>query len=687
MRRILRCLGVLAGIAIVFPAGEARAQSLGTFRWQLQPYCNVVTVTIVAQGAQYLVDGVDDQCGASQRASVNGLAFLNPNATIGFGLSIVTAPGGGSVHLEATLAIGALSGTWRDSTGASGTFAFSPGPGTGGSPRPVSTRGDVTAVTAGTGLAGGGTSGDVALAVDFTATQHRVTGVCPSGQLMTAIQQDGQVTCQSVTGAGGGDITGVAAGAGLSGGGTTGDVSLSVAFAGPGIAAAAARSDHTHATTGTDNTAVGSSALASNVAGGANTALGANALQHATAGGLTAVGANALRLNTTGAGSTGVGTTALLNNTTGSSNTAVGNAAAYGNTTGSRNTAVGHSALTLNVSGNDNVALGYMSQFTGNGSFNTSTGVGTLRDNISGSQNAAFGFEALRSTTNGGSNTAVGYSALAANTTGVSNTAVGRIAALQNTTGSRNVALGETALLSNVSGNLNVATGHRALENNVDGDENVAVGPLVLLANTTANRNVALGASALDTVTTGGANIGIGYRAGSGVTSGTGNIYVGAQAPGNESHTIRIGTTITSAAYMGGISGATSSAGVGVFVNASGQLGTLTSSRRFKEEVGPLDASVLGKVHALTPVQFVYTAPYDDGSRQIQFGLIAEEVADRFPELLVRDADGRPQTVRYHLLTPLLLAEVQRLERERAAQDERLRALEATVAALTNARR
>jgi len=681
-----RRLAVLApALVIAVSAATAQAQSLGTFRWQLLPYCNVITVTVVAQGAQFLVSGVDDQCGGSA-AAVTGLAFFNPTGTIGFGLSIVTAPGGAPVQVDATLPPGALSGTWRDSAGATGTFAFTPGPGTGGTPRPLPAWGDVTAVTAGAGLAGGGTSGAVALAVDFATAQRRVTGTCPAGQLMTAVLADGQVTCQSVSGAGGGDITSVAAGAGLAGGGTTGDVSLAVTFAGPGASAAAARSDHTHAATGSDNTAVGAAALAANTGGTANTAVGANALQAATASGLTAVGANALRLNTTGAGNTAVGTTALLNNTTGTANTALGNAAAFGTTTGARNTAAGHSALTLNLTGNDNVAVGYLSQFTGDASFNTSVGVATLRDNLDGSQNSAFGFEALRSTTTGGADTAVGYRALAANTTGRSNTAVGHTAALLNTTGSENVAIGGRALLANLSGDLNVAAGYNALESNVGGDENVAVGPLALRANTAGTHNTALGSAALSTVTTGRFNIGIGYFAGSGLTTGSSNIYVGGTPPGDEERTIRIGAPFHLATYIGGISGATSSGGVGVFVNASGQLGTLTSSGRFKEEIAPLGESLRDKVQALTPVRFVYRAPYDDGSRQVQYGLIAEEVAERFPELLVRDADGRPQTVRYHLLTPLLLAEVQRLERERAAQDERLRALETAVAALTSAR-
>ena len=118
---------------------EADAQSLGTFRWQLQPYCNVLTVVVTQVGSVYRVEGTDDQCGAATSASVIGTAFQNPNGSIGFGLNVVAAPGGIAAPIDATIALATLSGTWRDSGGGSGTFAFTPGAGTGGSPRPAPT--------------------------------------------------------------------------------------------------------------------------------------------------------------------------------------------------------------------------------------------------------------------------------------------------------------------------------------------------------------------------------------------------------------------------------------------------------------------------------------------------------------------------------------------------------------------
>lgn len=124
---------VVGGSWLVPPAA---AQPMGTFRWQLQPYCNVITLTVVQQGGQYQLDGIDHQCDATQSASVRGMAFPNPNGTIGFGLTVVTTPGGTPVHVDAILGLPSLNGTWRDSAGNAGNLIFGAGI-PGGGPRPV----------------------------------------------------------------------------------------------------------------------------------------------------------------------------------------------------------------------------------------------------------------------------------------------------------------------------------------------------------------------------------------------------------------------------------------------------------------------------------------------------------------------------------------------------------------------
>ena len=132
--------GVLAALCLALCSPSAYAQSLGTFRWQLQPFCNVITVSVTPQGAIYLLDGTDDRCGnGNQPGSAVGIAYLTPQGLVGFGITTVL-PGGTPVHTEATLSLSSLGGTWRDSAGSSGAFVFN-GALPGASPRPTPTGG------------------------------------------------------------------------------------------------------------------------------------------------------------------------------------------------------------------------------------------------------------------------------------------------------------------------------------------------------------------------------------------------------------------------------------------------------------------------------------------------------------------------------------------------------------------
>ncbi|MFN7978211.1 MAG: hypothetical protein U0P30_08755 [Vicinamibacterales bacterium] len=133
MRESRRGVVALVAMLVMGTAGRVEAQSLGQFRWQLAPYCNVVTATITQVGAIYTLDGFDDLCGAATRAPLVGVATPNPNGTIGFGFTIAT-PEGTAVAVSAAVAFPGLSGPWHDSAGQTGTFAF--GAASGGSPRP-----------------------------------------------------------------------------------------------------------------------------------------------------------------------------------------------------------------------------------------------------------------------------------------------------------------------------------------------------------------------------------------------------------------------------------------------------------------------------------------------------------------------------------------------------------------------
>jgi hypothetical protein len=147
------------------------------------------------------------------------------------------------------------------------------------------------------------------------------------------------------------------------------------------------------------------------------------------------------------------------------------------------------------------------------------------------------------------------------------------------------------------------------------------------------------------------------------------------------------GTTSTqSAAYIAGIYGVkTATAGTAVFIDSSGQLGTVSSSIRYKEDIQPM-ASASERLLKLRPVQFRYKKADASGEKPIQYGLIAEEVAEVYPELVVRDATtGGIDGVRYEELAPMLLNELQQQQSKMTAQAERIAAQDKHIAAQTAA--
>jgi len=251
----------------------------------------------------------------------------------------------------------------------------------------------------------------------------------------------------------------------------------------------------------------------------------------------------------------------------------------------------------------------------------------TLRENITGNNNTANGFLALYHNTADG-NTASGYGALGANTRGENNTANGIRALEINTIGNANTATGVFALFNNTSGSQNTAIGGAALANNISGVLNVALGD----------------------------------NAGGGVISATNVICIG--------HGVA-GENVSNSCYIGNIFGVTSSGGTGVFVNSDGKLGTGTSSRRFKDDIKPMDQTS-ETILALEPVTFRYKKEIDPASKA-QFGLVAEDVEKVNPDLVVRDEEGKPYSVRYDQVNAMLLNEF--LKEYRKVQD-----LEATVA-------
>jgi hypothetical protein len=238
-----------------------------------------------------------------------------------------------------------------------------------------------------------------------------------------------------------------------------------------------------------------------------------------------------------------------------------------------------------------------------------------LFDAVTGIENTAVGSLALPSNTNalesnttGSANTASGSGALGGNTIGgntigSSNTAIGVYSLLANTTGGQNTAAGVYALSSNTTGSFNTSIGDNALFNNASGINNIAVG----------------------------------YNAAFNVSRGNSyNIHIGSRGSSGDNTTIRLGTPGTQISFfVAGVRGVTrgnSDAGP-VVIDSNGQFGTLSSSRRFKGDMEDMGASSHNLMR-LRPVTFRYKQPFVDGFKPIQYGLIAEEVAQVYLDLV-----------------------------------------------------
>ena len=259
---------------------------------------------------------------------------------------------------------------------------------------------------------------------------------------------------------------------------------------------------------------------------------------------------------------------------------------------------------------------------------------------------------------NADGNTAVGATALGNNTTGVQNTAAGTQALMSNTDGDNNTSYGFAALSENTTGYQSIAIGASALRSNTVGDDNTVTGHLALSGNTTGNSNTAVGGGALAHNTTGDGNTAVGNAAGLLATDGDGNVYIGAHMHGvaGEDNTT----------YIRNVYDSQATARI-VYVNANNKIGTLSSSRRYKEDVTPMDKASEA-LFALKPVTFRYKKEIDH-ARALSFGLIAEEVAEISPDLIIRDRDGKPETVRYDAVNAMLLNEF--LKAHRTVQEQK----------------
>ncbi|MEZ5287448.1 MAG: tail fiber domain-containing protein [Vicinamibacterales bacterium] len=646
MSRVLVRASVMA-LSLAALAAPAPAQTLGTFSWQLAPFCNVVTVAVTQNGSSYTLDGYDSQCGAGTRAPATGMAVLNPDGTVEIGLTIVTSPGGTPVHVDTTIDLASLGGPWTDSLGHTGTLIY--GGAGGGSPRPLAAAalrdGSVDSAT----IADGSIA---AVDIDASEVQRRIATACPSGQLMTGVAEDGSVACEAVSSTSGGDITAVSAGTGLSGGGLSGAVTVSADFA-----AVQARL--------TGNCPANQYLRGVGPTGTPQCDPVSNAANAAQLGGVAAnqyVVTSDVRL--TNARTPLPGSADYVRNNVSSAQTANFNISGNGVLGGTLTAGAVMTQTAFGIGGTprifghygvNNLFAGALAASAEEGIRNTIVG-DSAGSQIDGEENAFVGFLAGQFTTTGDDNTFVGSRAGNQNLVGGLNTYVGRSAGLLST-----------------------------------GSDNTVLGALALDQQTSGDRNTAVGKGALTALQTGTQNIAIGWSAGSTLLNGDNNVYLGGTAAAVESGTIRVGTALQTRFFTSGVRGITTgnNNAVPVVIDSAGQLGTVSSSRRTKFDIDDLPGGVTHALQALRPVQFRYRQAFADGSTPIQYGLIAEEVEEVMPELVAYDEAGAPMTVKYHVLPSLLLADVQRLERERRReadllqrQQDRIAQLEEELAAL-----
>jgi hypothetical protein len=316
------------------------------------------------------------------------------------------------------------------------------------------------------------------------------------------------------------------------------------------------------------------------------------------------------------------------------------------------NTAEGQNALLNLTSGGFNTAVGWLS-LRGNmtGSFNTAVGAGTLFRNI------------------GDENTAVGTGALLSNSTGIQNTATGALALFSNTGPAAN-----PNQPSGIAGSFNTANGERALFSNTTGAANTAVGGNSLVNNTIGSTNTAVGSVALSNNSTGNNNIALGFFAGGAVSTADEVIAIGT-----------FGQNVSNSCYIGQIySNIQPQVGTDpdlVTINSNGRLGRANiSSRRYKHDIQPMHTASEA-IYALKPVSFRYHKQYDR-TQTMAFGLIAEEVAEVNPDLVGRNPEGQPESVRYEQVNAMLLNEFLKEHRRGEEQDCKIQEQQTTIAEL-----
>jgi hypothetical protein len=336
-------------------------------------------------------------------------------------------------------------------------------------------------------------------------------------------------------------------------------------------------------------------------------------------------------------------------------NTIIGSGAGNGTISGNGNVGLGQNALHSLTSGIYNCAIGNALGSLTIGEYNVGIVNGSLGLCTAGSNNIAIGYDALGACTSGSTNIAIGFGAASALTTPSFNIGIGYNSLASTTTGSQNVTMGYHSMLANTTGSSNTGIGLSALAGNTSGGFNCAFGIDSISTNTTGSQNCAFGANTLKAA---------GFSGNDNTILGTSS---GSNYSGTESSNILIGFNVggttgeSSVTRIANIRGKTTTqAAIACLVDTTGQLGTTSSSLRYKMNISDMgdDSSAILKMR---PIKFNYKTHPDD---PLQYGLIAEEVNEVMPQIVVRDLDGEIESVQYHILPALLLNELKKLDQK-----------------------
>lgn len=347
------------------------------------------------------------------------------------------------------------------------------------------------------------------------------------------------------------------------------------------------------------------------------------------------------------------------------------------------NTSFGMQSLTSTSGGGGNTAIGFMSQ---NGavssSANTSAGSHSLAQNATGYLNTAIGYNTLQTLVSGGNCTAIGAGAMRYAHNGVSNTSISNTAvgagALAGTnspsanTGKFNTAVGVSALNTNSSGEMNTSVGVASLNENTTGSYNTVMGYGGFPFNSSGSFNTVIGAMTNQGSTGGNSNTIIGYGAQTILSNLTNATAIGANASVLTSNSLilgenaNVGIGCNAPQYKLHVVGDIASSGTVRSVNTvvTGAI-SACSDLRFKKEIAPLEHS-LEKILSLNGVNYFWKKeefPQRHFTYERQIGLIAQEIEQIFPELVMTDADGY-RSVDYSRLTPVLIEAIKELKKE-----------------------